>query len=180
MKLLSIPSLLLPLLTTLCLLTIPIIAQSGVCLPRSIIYGVPRTFLLYLSNYTALSTQPGWNNAVPDPAFTVTDETVNYLDGPGSGIPAHRPYAASKQDFIKKVKRGLQFPYREYVGEITWALSGPLEADKTDCDSITAGFTGTAQTVKVKGRYVCPWLCFCLCFEAELTFCVVPSLLARQ
>ncbi len=154
MKLLTVPTVLFPLLITLSLLPTPITAQSGVCLPHSIIYGVPRTFLLYLSNYTALSTQPGWNNAVLDPSLTVTDETVNYLDGPGSGIPAHGPYATSKQDFIKKVKKGLQFPYREYVGEITWTLCGPLQADETECDSITAGFTGTAQPMKVKGRYV--------------------------
>jgi hypothetical protein len=153
MKALALSTLLLPLLSTLSLLPSTATAQQGVCLTRSIIYGVPRTWFLYISNYTALSSQPGFDNFVLDPALTVTEEQVNYLDGSASGIPPRGPYATSKKDFIAKVKKGLQFPYREYVGEITYSLE-QLEADEYECDALTAGFTATAQTVKTKGRHV--------------------------
>jgi hypothetical protein len=123
------------------------VSQKGVCLPRSTTFGVPRTWFLYISNYTALSSQPGWTDDVLDPALTVLEEQVNYLDGPGSGIPARGPYATSKTDFLQKIKKGLQFPYREHVGEITYSLE-ITEADETACNSVTTGFTATAKTIK--------------------------------
>jgi hypothetical protein len=129
-----------------------VLSQEDICLPHYVIYGVFNDWVLgYISNHTYFSSLPGWTDDTLDPALVVTEEQVNFLNGPSSGLPAHGPYATSKEDFIQKVEKGLQFPYRDYVGEITYS-SDTIFADDKSCDRLAYGFTATAQTIK--GRYV--------------------------
>src|ERR1700722_1833917 len=130
-----------------------VLAQiNDTCLPRAVVYGVFNDWLQgFISNYSYFSSLPGWTDDTLDPALVVTEEQVNYLDGPSSGLPAHGPYATSKKDFLQKVGKGLQFPYRDYVGEIKYS-SDNIFSDDASCARLAYGFTATAQTIKK--RYV--------------------------
>jgi hypothetical protein len=131
-----------------------VLSQQDNCLPRVVVYGVFNDWLLgFISNHTYFSSVPGWTDDTLDPALVVTEAQVNYLDGPSSGLPAHGPYATSKKDFLQKVEKGLQFPYRDYVGEIKYS-SDTIFRDDVSCDRLAYGFTATAQTIKTGYVYV--------------------------
>jgi hypothetical protein len=115
--------------------------------PRYAVYGVPASWETYISNYTHFSSQPGWTpDDTLDPALVVTDEPLNYLNA----LPAQGPFATSRDDFIRKVEKGLQFPYRDYVGQIKYSYYPA--ADDQPCEHLWIWFTATAKTIKT--RYV--------------------------
>ena len=112
----------------------------------------PYRWATYMSSYPNSRSQPAWiTDDTFDPALVVTDEQLNYLNGPSSGLPANGPFATSRDDFIQKVEKGLQFPYRDYVGEIKYSFS-PVGNNEGFCDYLDYEFSATAQTIK--RRYV--------------------------
>jgi hypothetical protein len=116
--------------------------------PPYVWYDFPYRWATYMSNYPNFSHQPAWiTDDTLDPALVVTDGQLNYLNG----LPANGPFATSRDDFIQKVEKGLQFPYRDYIGEIKYSFS-PAGINEGFCEYLGYEFSATAQTIK--RRYV--------------------------